>query len=239
MNLVKTKNITLEIGDGSSMSAFTAMPEGKGTYPGILIFQEAFGVNSYIRDVAERFAKLGFIAIAPELFHRTASGYEGSYADFEGTRIHILALTEEGLLKDIEASYNWLKKNPGLKHEEIASAGFCLGGRVSFLANTNVKLKAAVSFYGSNIPSLLNRIDKISAPQLMFWGGLDKHIGDDQIAAVTGAMKEKGKNFVSVVFSNADHGFFCDVRKSYNPEAAKNAWALVISFLETYLDWKQ
>ena len=88
------------------------------------------------------------------------------------------------------------------------------------------------------MPSYLNKVDGISAPQLFFWGGLDKHIGEDQVSAVTKALKEKDKKYVNVIFSNADHGFFCDARSSYNPEASKNAWALVLSYLETYLDWQ-
>ncbi len=238
MNKIKTGIITLNISDGTSMNAFTASPEGNTECPGILVFQEAFGVNGYIRDIVKRFADIGFMAIAPELFHRTEPGFEGSYTDFEGTRKNIKALSDDGLVNDITAAYDWMKNNKRLKKQEIASIGFCLGGRVSFLANLSVQLKAAISFYGSNMPSYLNKVDNISSPQLFFWGGLDKHIGEDQISAVTGALKEKDKKYVNVIFSNADHGFFCDARGSYNPEASKNAWALVLSFLETYLDWK-
>lgn len=236
MKEIVTDNIALNITDGSSMSAFVAQPADNNEHPGILVFQEAFGVNAYIRDIAMRFAKEGFIAVAPELFHRTAHGFEGSYADFQGTVKHIQSLTEEGLVHDINAVYTWLNENPKLKKEEIASIGFCMGGRISFLANTAVKLKAAISFYGSNIPSLLHRVDKISAPQLMFWGGLDKHINKDQISAVTDSLTKNEKDFINVIVSFADHGFFCDARQSYNANAAKNAWALVNSFLDTYVE---
>lgn len=226
---------SLNVKNGSIMNAYIAMPNDKENHPGILVFQEAFGVNAYIRNIAHRFANLGFIAIAPELFHRTAQGFEGSYTDFESTKKHIQALTTEGLIDDIEAAYLWLLTNPAMLDDNIASIGFCMGGRISFLANTAVKLKASISFYGGGIPSLLNRVSKIQAPQLMFWGGLDKHIDEEQISSVTGSLKQNKKNYVNVIFSEADHGFFCDARQSYNPQAANNSWALVNSFLDNYM----
>jgi len=98
----------------------------------------------------------------------------------------------------------------------------------------------AVSFYGGGIapnannPGLLNRVGELRAPVLLFWGGRDKHLGPDQIRAVTEALREAGKNYVNVEISDADHGFFCDARPSYNPVAAAHAWALVVEFLDTY-----
>jgi carboxymethylenebutenolidase len=233
-NIISQKT-PLNVKDGSIMDAFVAMPDDKVKHPGILIFQEAFGVNAYIRDIAQRFAHLGFISIAPELFHRTAPGFEGNYNNFEGTKEHIQALTTEGLINDIEAAYLWLLNYPTMLNDNIASIGFCMGGRISFLANTAVKLKAAISFYGGGIPALLNRVEKIQAPLLLFWGGLDKHIDENQISLITESLKQNKINYVNVVFSEANHGFFCDARQSFNPQAAKNSWALVNSFLDTYL----
>lgn len=238
MNDVIIEDISLNVSDGTSMAAFVARPKGSDKYPGIYIFQEAFGVNHHIRDVTKRFAREGFIAIAPELFHRTAHGFEGDYNDFSSTRVHMNALTKEGLIADINAVDEWMRNDAKLLYDEIASIGFCMGGRVSFLANTTVKLKAAVSFYGGGITAILDRVPNIQAPQLMFWGGLDKHIDEGQVSSVTSALKANNKVFTNVVFSNADHAFFCDARSSYNPIAAKQAWALVLAFLNTYLSKK-
>ncbi len=235
MSGVIIEEITLNVSDGTSMKAFVSRPKETANYPGIMVFQEAFGVNAYIKDVTQRFANEGYIAIAPELFHRTGPGFEGSYDNFESVRKHTQALTVDNLAADIKASYNWLKDHARILPDQIASVGFCMGGRVSFLANTSLKLKAAVSFYGGNITGILDRADKMEAPQLMFWGGLDKHIGQDQVSTITDTLKEKNINFVNVVFSNADHGFFCDARSSYNPDASKQAWALTKSFLNRYL----
>ncbi len=235
MSGVVIEDISLNVSDGTSMAAFVARPKETANFPGIMVFQEAFGVNAHIRDVTERFAAEGFIAIAPELFHRTAPGFEGDYNNFEEVRKHVQALTNEGLTADINAVYNWIQNDARILHDKIASIGFCMGGRVSFLANTTVKLNAAISFYGGGINGILDRVNNLHAPQLMFWGGQDSHIGEDQITSVTNALKEKNKKYINVVFSDAGHGFFCDLRSSYNPNAAKQAWALTREFLNSYV----
>ena len=112
-----------------------------------------------------------------------------------------------------------------------------MGGRVAFLTNVVLPVSAAISFYGGGIapnpfsPGLLDRAGDLHAPQMLLWGGLDKHIGPELTRAVTEALRAAGKPFVNVEFSDADHGFFCDARSSYNPNAARQAWALVLAFL--------
>jgi carboxymethylenebutenolidase len=232
----KNGYIRVSVADGTSMAAYVTRPGGAGPHPGILVFQEAYGVNAHIRDVADRFSREGYVALAPELFHRTAEGFEGDYTNFESTRVHTAALTNEQLERDIEAAFRWLSGDAGTDPARIASIGFCMGGRVSFLANSVVGLKAAVSFYGGWIaPANLSRAAHLRAPMLFFWGGLDKHIGPDQIHAVETALRAAGKPFVNVVISDADHGFFCDARRSFNRNAAEQAWALVTIFLNQHL----
>ena len=234
---ITTEKHTLAVADGSSMQAFVARPEEKGPFPGMLVFQEAFGVNAHIRDVAQRIAREGYVAIAPELFHRSAApGFEVRYDDFPSAMPHMKALTEQGLSDDVRAAYEWLRDSSHVTPDRIGSIGFCMGGRVSFLANATVELRAAVSFYGGSIaPSLLPRATNLKAPMLFFWGGLDKHIPQDQIRSVIDAVKAAGKSYINVEISDADHGFFCDARPSYNPVAAKEAWGLVTSFLEAHV----
>ncbi len=236
MDNVQTEKITLQVSDGTSMNAYLAAPAGEGKLPGLLVFQEAFGVNAHIRDVTERFAKQGYVAIAAELFHRTGPGFEGSYTDFATVMPHMQGLTSEGLMADAQAAFDWLQKDPRVLGDSTASIGWCMGGRVSFLANSALPLKAAISFYGGGIaPALLPRVPGIHGPMLFFWGGLDKHIPEDQIRSVMDAMKEADKTYVNVEFSDADHGFFCDARASYKETAAKQAWDLSLRFLTTYL----
>lgn len=228
--------VEIKVADGTTMSAYVARPQGAGKHPGIMVFQEAFGVNPYIRDVADRFAKEGFTAIAPELFHRTGSGFEGSYTDFQATQPHVSRLTNEGLEADIRATHEWLSKDSQTDAQKIFSAGFCMGGRVSFFADTLVPLSAAVSFYGGGIAQgLLDRSKNLHGPVLLFWGGLDKHILPEHTRAVEDAIRAAGKEFGSVTFSYADHGFFCDQRASYNEKASKQAWPMTLEFLKYHL----
>ena len=208
MGEITTEKITLEVADGTRMDAHLAKPQGGGRRPGLLVLQEAFGVNAHIRDVAERFAREGFVALAPELFHRTAPGFEGRYDDFASVMPHYQAVTVEGLAADLAAAHAWLSDRGGVAPGDASAIGFCLGGRVAFLAATALPLKAAISFYGAGIPPLLDRAPKLSAPILLIWGGRDKHIPPEQIASVTAALRAADKPYVNVEFSDADHGFF-------------------------------
>lgn len=233
---IATQRVTLQVDDGTSMNAYVARPAEEGKFPGMLVFQEAFGVNVHIRDVTERMAREGFVAIAPELFHRTGPGFEGRYEDFPAVMPHIQALTEAGQGADIRASFEWLRNHSQVTPDRIGGIGFCMGGRASFLADATVPLQAAISFYGGGIAQgMLHRAKDLHAPILLFWGGLDKHILPEHRHAVTEALTLAGKDFVNVNVSYADHGFFCDARASYNPAAARLAWSLVLEFLEVYV----
>jgi carboxymethylenebutenolidase len=141
---------------------------------------------------------------------------------------------EASLESDVKATYNWLKSNTQAG-DNIACVGYCMGGRTSFLADSAVPLKAAISYYGGNMPSLLHRVDKLSAPLLLFWGELDTHIPAENRNQVTKAMREAKKEYIDIVFSTADHGFFCDARKSYQESAARLSWDIVQSFLNARL----
>ncbi|ASU34215.1 dienelactone hydrolase family protein [Mucilaginibacter xinganensis] len=227
------KYVTLKIADGTDMKAYTALPQvafGK-TNPGLILVQEAFGVNHHIRDMADRFAAQGFVVIAPEMYHRTAPPYfEGSYDNFEAVRSHAMALTFENNEADLKAAHRWLCHHELVNPENICSIGYCMGGRISFLANATLPIKAGVSYYSGNIQALAARAPGVSCRHLFFWGGLDKHIGQDQVDTIINAMDEAGKDYVNVKFANADHGFNCDERSSYHEKAAKEAWALTLAF---------
>ena len=232
MMSIRSEWVDLNVDDGTTMRAWVARPDDQPPARGLLVFQEAFGVNPHIRDVTERFASAGFLAIAPEMFHRTAPGFEGSYTDFPAAMPHLQAITVPGIETDVRAAYGWLER-AGVAGN-AAAVGYCFGGRVAFVANTTVPLKAAASYYGGNIPPLLGRAGQLAGPMLFFWGGLDHHIPDDQQRAVIKAVGDAGKPFVDVVFSDADHGFFCDARASYQPAAAAQAWSLTHAFFDTY-----
>ncbi len=242
MSEIKKESITLNVADGTQMRTYLAQPPGTGKFPGILVFQEAFGVDKHIRDVAERLANEGYVAIAPELFHRTApAGFEGNSSDFQSVMPHVMALNDTKLEADIHAAHEALLRLSAIDAQRIASIGFCMGGRVSFLANLVLPLHAAVSFYGGGIaksergPGLLDRAAQSHAPIFLFWGGQDKHIGPEQREAVAKALRDARKTFATMEFADADHAFFNDTRPNYNQAAAKHAWALSFAFLTSNL----
>jgi carboxymethylenebutenolidase len=231
--MLSTKqHIHIDVADGSTMGAYVARAAGSSTMPGIMVFQEAFGVNAHIRDIADRFAELGYVAIAPDLFHRSGPGFEGSYGDFEKVRPHMAALSIEGLNADIDAAAAWLHADASIDSKRLAAIGFCMGGRVAYLSNARANLAAAISFYGGGIaPDLLPLAAHQHAPILMFWGGADSHIPPEQYRAVADALTEANAVHEQVIFSAADHGFFCDQRPSYHPQASRQAWAMLKEFL--------
>jgi carboxymethylenebutenolidase len=236
MASISTETVTLNVDDGTSMSAYVAIPEGTAKAPGMLVFQEIFGVNPNIRDITERFARLGYVATAPELFHRTAPGFVSPYSDLQACMPHMQAMTPDGNIADARAAFDWLQRHPRVAPNATASIGFCMGGRVSFLANSALPLSAAISLYGTAIaPGFLSRATQQHGPVLFFWGGLDARITRDQTRAVVDAMTDAKKTFVNVDFSDADHGFFCDARANYKETAAKQAWELLVQFLRTYV----
>lgn len=228
--------INLKVKDASDMQVYVAQPKGVEPFPVILVFQEAFGVNNHIRDIADRIAREGYLAIAPELFHRTAApGFVASYTDFEQVRPHIQAITTENVEHDLQAVYDWIKDNKQVQPDNLACIGFCMGGRISFIANSYLQLKATVSFYGGGIQNLLERVTDLKAPQLFFWGGKDHHIRPEHIQSITEALRNADKQFINVEISDADHGFFCNERTAYNPQAATESWEFVKAFFKNKL----
>ena len=223
--------VNLPVADGTEMRAYVAFPTATGPVPGIILLQEAFGVNHHIRSVADWLAAAGYAVVAPELFHRTAApGLEIAYSDFASAMPHYNAINNDDLTADLHAAHAWLTAQPLVKVDKIGSIGFCLGGRVSFLANAVLPLAAGVSYYGGGTHTIADRAQDLHATHLFFWGGLDAHIGKAAIDQVIEAVEAAKKPYINTVISYADHGFYCDERPSYHPEAAKEAWALTLAF---------
>ena len=232
---IQTEYVNLSVDDGTSMRAYVARPSTPRA--GLILFQEIFGINSHIRDVTERFGREGFLAIAPELFHRTGPGFESGYTDMAPGFAHMQQIKDPDLEADIRAAHGWLQQS-GISR--ICTTGYCMGGRVSCLAAITVPVACSVSYYGGGIapsqfnPGLLGRLKDLKAPMLFFWGGLDQHIPQESVQTVVSTLKTAGKTYTNVEFSFADHGFFCDQRASYNPTAAAQAWPLTLAFLAAH-----
>ncbi len=235
MQTIKNK-ISIQVSDGTLMNAFITAPDDSNVHPGIILLQEAFGITSHIRAVAERIACEGYVVIAPELFHRTAPGIEFDQNNLPAVMEHVMAMKPDQLQSDLRACYAWLQQQDKVNKNKIGSIGFCMGGRASFVANYTLSLSACISYYGSGIQNMADKVKDLHAPHLFFWGGLDTHILPENVSAVVDAMKQGNKPYANVVFSYAGHAFNNDQRpNNYNSDASKEAWAISIAFLKNKL----
>jgi len=238
MSAISHEHVTTPVDDGTSLDLYVARPAGDhDRHAGVIVLQEIWGVNAHIRDVTDRFARLGYTAAAPDIFHRTAPNFEAPYTETSG-REHANAITAEGIGADLAATHAWLRAEllPGTDNPEVAAVGFCMGGRLAWVANAMLPLSCAVSFYGGGIASAhLDLAAAQRAPVLLLWGGKDKFISRDDRRAVADALDAAGKRYTEVNVGHADHGFFCDQRPSYDAEATREAWGLVTAFLTSNL----
>ena len=207
--------IELAVADGARMVAHVGErpPKSVADPPGVIVLQDAYGWTGFLADVTERFAAAGFVAVAPELYHRSGHGITLAYDDeaIVARAETRPATTPAGLIADGTAAYAWLRTEVG--HERIAAFGFCMGGRTAYLMNAHLPLRAAVSFYGGAIaPQLLNYAAQQHGTLLMFWAGRDHHIDAAEHRATSDGLTAAGADHEQVVFSEAQHGFFCTAR---------------------------
>jgi len=203
---------------------------------GIIILQEVFGITDFLKSVTTRFGDQGYLAITPEIFHRTAApGTIIPYTDHASVTQHREHLTDDDQLADITACFDWLVAQ-GVPKDKIVVLGFCAGGRNSYLANASLPLAAAVSFYGGGIAQgLLDKAKDLHAPQLLMWGGKDAHILPEHRRAVVDALITAQKPYVDITFGEADHAFARTNSDHYHEASANEAWALVDAFLANCL----
>jgi carboxymethylenebutenolidase len=229
--------------DAGGVPSYLARPQGDGQLPGLLICFEAFGLNNNIKKVCERLAREGYVAIAPDFYHRQPAPRVMAYSDLEKARTLVQGLVDEEAVNIARTVINYLKAQPFVQTERIGVVGFCLGGRLGFLFTCRLAedIKAAALFYGGAIASKgrfagqtatpLEEADKISASMRLFFGGLDAHIPAEEVSQIEVRLRELKKDAEVTVYSQADHGFMCEERSSYSEEAALDAWTRTLRFL--------
>jgi carboxymethylenebutenolidase len=230
--------VSLNTVDGE-MALYDAEPE-RSARAAVVVIQEAFGVNHHIEEVTRRFAAAGYRAVAPHLFHRTGDPAL-DYGNLEKVMPHMQALTETGLLADLDASLNHLSV-AGFAPSRIGVVGFCMGGTVAFFAAVRDSLGAAVTFYGGGVvegrfgmPSLIEMAPKLKAPWLGLYGDLDQGIPVKNVELLREALTKASVPTEILRYAEAAHGFHCDARDSYHEASAKDAWRHTLEWFETYL----
>ncbi len=230
---VESKTVDLKTPDGD-MPVYVSRPKGaSGKLPAVIVIQEAFGLNGNIRSVADRIAAEGYHAAAPNLYHREGRkvvGYD-ELADAIGL---MQRLKDDQILSDLRALAASLKSDAGVRADRIGITGFCMGGRVSYLAACEVpEIRASVPFYGGGIP--VDRTPKLGAPILLHFGENDPYIPLSNVEEIRNALEREKKSFELHVYAGSGHGFFCSERADYNPEAAKLAWERTKAFFAKHL----
>ena len=235
--VIDTKNVQIASPE-LEIDAYLAKPQKQGSYPGIVVLQEIFGVNEHIREVTERIAKEGYITIAPALFQLQAPGFATGYTpeDIEVGRNYAWGQTKAlELLSDIQSAIDYLKTLPEVKKDAFGCIGFCFGGHVAYLATSLADIKATASFYGSRITNItpgggaptLNITSEIKGMLYAFFGIEDVSIPTEQVDQIEAELKKYKVTGRVFRYPDANHGFFCDRRASYNAQAAADAWERV------------
>lgn len=207
---------------------------------GVVVVQEAFGVNDHIVDVTGRFAAAGYLAVAPHVFHRSGDPVL-PYDDLSQVMPHFAALTADGILADVDAALARLAE-AGIAPAQCGVVGFCMGGTVALAVATRRDVGAAVTFYGGGLAAgrfgfdpLIEEAPRLRAPWLGLFGDLDEGIPVDDVERLRSAAATSGQDTEIVRYAEAGHGFHCDQRASYHEPSAKDAWSRTLAWFDTHL----
>jgi carboxymethylenebutenolidase len=224
------------------MRLYEAVPDGNAR-GAVVVIQEAFGVNPHIEAVTRRFADAGYHAVAPDLFHRSGPGAVVDYGDFASVLEHFIRIgNDDAILADVDATLDDLRRI-GFADGQIGIVGFCFGGRVTFLVASHRAVGAAVGFYGGGIvtarfpqfPALVDGAKTLQAPWLGLFGDRDESIPVDDVEQLRGALVDAPVDTEVVRYPDAEHGFHCDARASYNAVAAADAWDRTLDWFARHL----
>ena len=215
--------------NGGSTNGYLATPK-TGSGPGVVVIQEWWGLVDHIKDVCDRFAAEGFVALAPDLYH----GQIAKSPDDAGKMM--MALRIDDAEKDLKGAINYLLSHPATKTSKVGTIGFCMGGALSLYAATkNEKVGACVVFYGGH-PNVKPDLANLKSPVLGIYGERDRSVSPQVVHQLEGKLKELGKSFEYHIYPDADHAFFNDTRPGvYNAAAAADAWERTIEFLKKNL----
>jgi carboxymethylenebutenolidase len=232
--------ITIKVG-GDDLPVYRAKPKGKTNLPVILVVSEIFGVHEHIADVARRFAKEGYLALAPELFFR--QGDPKAFTTVAETMRQIVAkVPDEQVMKDLDACAAWAAKNNG-SADKLSITGFCWGGRIAWLYSAhNPKVKAGVAWYGRLVGEStpltpkhpIDVAENLKVPVLGLYGARDTGIPVDSVERMKEALAKGKSKSEFVIYQDAGHAFHADYRPSYVEADAKDAWKRCLDWFKTH-----
>jgi carboxymethylenebutenolidase len=215
--------------NGGKASGYLAIPK-KGTGPGVIVIQEWWGLVDHIKDVCDRFANEGYVALAPDLYHGKAT----KSPDEAGKLMMALRIDEAE--KDLRGAIQYLLNHEATTGTKVGVIGFCMGGALSlYAASKNAQVGACVVFYGIH-PNVKPDLPKLQAPVLGIYAERDQNVPPESVRELERQLKELGKSVEIHIYPDTDHAFFNDQRPDvYNPKAAEDAWRRVIQFFAKHL----
>lgn len=222
--------VKIPVGD-DTLPAYRAMPSKGGPFPVVLVVQEIFGVHEHIKDICRRFAKLGYFAIAPELYYR--QGDVSQLKSIDEIRLVVAKVPDQQVMADLDATVEFAKESGKGDVAKLGITGFCWGGRIVWMYAAHSKqLKAGVAWYGrlvgepsANTPKHpVNIAADLKAPVLGLYGGKDQGIPLETVEQMRTALQPAKVDAEIVVYPDSPHAFFADYRPSYKEADAKDAW---------------
>ncbi|MBS1178187.1 MAG: putative dienelactone hydrolase [Proteobacteria bacterium] len=234
MSAPVTTSWTTIAGSAGAFDAYLALPPA-GRGPGLLLYQEIFGVNEHIRSVAEQYALDGFVVLAPDVFWQQQRRLEIGYTpeDIQRGRALAMAADRDALRRDLADGAKALRALPQVQGRGIGAIGYCMGGRLAYVAAATAGVDAAVAYYGGGIQDMLDLAPAIACPMQFHYGALDANIPLSAVDKVRAAMQ--GREAEIHVYDAADHGFNCWARSSYRAASAALAHGRTLQFLATTL----
>ena len=215
--------------NGATASGHLARPDDGAAHPGVIVIQEWWGVDDHIKDVAERFAREGFMALAPDLYHGEVA------TEPDEARKLVMNMNREQAMKDLLGAVKRLQSVPEVSPKKIGCIGFCMGGSMTLaLASATPDVAAAAPFYAGFQPPA-DELAKIQAEMFCAFGADDGGIPMDNVRNFEATLKEKDRKATVKVYDGAPHSFFNDTKPGYRPDAAKDAWANSLSLFRRVL----
>lgn len=223
--------------DGGAMRCYISVPRGDGPFPAVVVSQHAGGVDEFIRAMSDRLADGGYVAIAPDLYHRE----DPNSSDDAMTRM--AGLRDVNIVADVNAAVGHLKGRPEVRADRIGITGFCMGGRVAYLmAARNRDLRACVVFYGGNImvpwgagPAPFDITEDIGCPVMGLFGEDDPNPNPADVAKIDAELTRFGKAHEFHSYPGAGHAFMSEGRPMYREATARDAWQRCLGWFERYL----
>ncbi len=232
--------IKIPVADGE-IPAYRAMPDKGGPFPVALVVQEIFGVHEHIRDICRRLGKLGYLAVAPELYAR--QGDVSKLAEINDIIPIVSKVPDAQVMSDLDATVAWAQKSGKGNTAKLGITGFCWGGRIVWLyAAHNPRLKAGVAWYGRLVGQAnelqpkhpIDRVSELKAPVLGLYGGDDPGIPLDTVERMRQALKAANNPSEIIVYPHTPHGFHADYRPSYRADQAKDGWKRLLDWFKKY-----